>query len=387
MSRNTEYQFVDTDPARLESQLVAKFEEILGRSLNPADPEKLYVQWVKSIILQERMLNNYTGNQNIPSRAEGENLDALAELAYTQTRPEATCAYCTERFYISEPQETAVLIPVGTRVTSGGGGLVWETMQDAVVEIGSSFADVRVRCQTPGLAGNGYAIGQISTLTDLFDYYDHCENITVSEGGSDRMDDDAFYELLRASMDGYSTAGGFGNYIYHAMRTSSEIADVVPNSPTPGVVYIYVLMNDGKPAGEEMKASVLNECSADTVRPLTDYVQMGDPETVPYDIDFTYWVHDSQTAGSAAVRAKVEAAVQEYIVWQSAKLGRDINPSYLIGLLMQTGIKRVELRAPTFISLRDGRLALGCIYDYPDTVPQIAQNNKVTIINGGYEDE
>ena len=56
-------------------------EEITGRSVLPADLEKLYIQWVKAAILQERVLNNYTGNQNIPSRAEGENLDALAELA------------------------------------------------------------------------------------------------------------------------------------------------------------------------------------------------------------------------------------------------------------------------------------------------------------------
>ena len=81
-NRNPSYQFSSTDPAELEAKLVSKFEDITGRSVLPADLEKLYIQWVKAAILQERVLNNYTGNQNIPSRAEGENLDALAELVY-----------------------------------------------------------------------------------------------------------------------------------------------------------------------------------------------------------------------------------------------------------------------------------------------------------------
>ncbi len=386
-NRNPSYQFLSTDPAELEAQLVSKFEEITGRSVLPADLEKLYIQWVKAAILQERVLNNYTGNQNIPSRAEGENLDALAELVYVQSRPEAEPAYCTERFYISEPQNTAVLIPAGTRVTDASGTLVWESTEDAVIEIGAVYADVRLRCQTAGLAGNDYAIGQISKLVDLYDYYNHCENITVSGGGSDRLDDEAFYNLMRASMDGYSTAGGVGNYIYHAKRASSEIADVVANSPTPATVYIYILMKDGSPANEEMKASVYNACNPDNVRPLTDLVCMGEPEIMPYNIDFSYWVHDTKTVGSAAIRARIDAAVQQYIKWQSAKLGRDINPSYLISLLMQTGVKRVEIREPVFTSLRDGTLALGWEYEYPETVPQLAEAGTVSIVNGGYEDE
>jgi len=386
-NRNPDYQFISTDPEELERQLIAKFEEITGRTVHPADLEKLYIQWVKSVILHERVLNNYTGNQNIPSRAEGENLDALAELVFAQTRPDAEPAYCTVRFYISEPQQTAILIPAGTRVSDESGTLAWETMEDHVVDIGETYVDIRMRCQTPGLAGNDYAIGQISRLVDLYDYYDHCENITVSGGGSDRLTDDAFYELLRASMDGYSTAGGIGNYIYHAKRTSSEIADVVPNSPTPGVVYIYVLMNDGTPANEEMKTSVYNACNADNVRPFTDFVHMGDPEIVPYNIDFTYWVHDTKTESSAVIKARIDAAVQQFVSWQSSRLGRDINPSYLIRLLMGTGIKRVEIREPLFTSLKDGGLELGKEYEYIATVPQLAKLGTITVVNGGYEDE
>lgn len=57
------------------------------RQREARQPEKLFIQFVAAVVIQERGLNNYTGNQNIPSRAEGENLDALAELFYVTQRP------------------------------------------------------------------------------------------------------------------------------------------------------------------------------------------------------------------------------------------------------------------------------------------------------------
>ena len=102
MSRNTEFQFVSTDAAEIVNFLISVYENLTGTSVRPASPEKLFAQWVASVIIQERVYNNYTANQNIPSRAEGKNLDALAELYYLQQRPQAKPAYCTERFTISE---------------------------------------------------------------------------------------------------------------------------------------------------------------------------------------------------------------------------------------------------------------------------------------------
>lgn len=378
MSRNTQYQFVSTDTGALVSALVAGYEKITGVSVQPASPEKLFIQWVADIVLQERVMNNYTGNQNIPSRASGENLDALGELFYVSQRPAAQPAVCNMRFYLSQAQSTSILIPAGTRVTDASGTLIWETVADVYVAIGDTAADVQIRCQTPGAVGNGYAAGQINTLIDLFDYYSRCENTTASGSGSDAPTDDEFYALMRASQDAYSTAGPQGGYIYIAKRVSTEISDVVANSPTAGCVDLYVLMDDGTIAQTEMKNAVLAACSAATRRPLTDFVSVKDPETVAYDIAFTYYIPSDTAVSSAEIEAAVDAAVEKYTAWQCGKLGRDINPSYLIGLLMQTGIKRVDLAAPSFTVLRDG--------SNQDT-PQVAAVGNITATNGGYEDE
>ena len=358
--------------------LVAMYEKITGTAVRPASPEMLFIRWVGAVIIQERVLNNYTGNQNVPSRAEGENLDALAELTYLRERPESKAATCKMLFSISEAQDTAILIPAGTRITDANGTLTWETMEDIYIPIGETSVETQARCQTVGVIGNGYAAGQINALVDVYDYYSECRNVTASEGGADRATDDEYYELMRASMDAYSCAGARGGYIYWAKQVSTEIVDVVANSPVPGEVKIYVLMEGGALAREEMKSKVLAACSEDTKRPLTDHVFVEDAEVVPYDISFTYYLQSGRTRSAAEVAAAVSEAVEQYKAWQCGKLGRDINPDELREYLYHTGIKRIELTAPAFTALRDGK---------NKTVPQVARAGTVTITNGGYEDE
>ena len=378
MSRNTEHQFIPTDGDHIISKLIAMYELLTGTVVHPASPEMQFIRWVGNIIIHERVLNNYTGNQNVPSRAEGENLDALAELTYLRERPDSKAATCKMLFSISEAQDTAILIPAGTRITDADGTLTWETIEDVYVPIGETSVETQARCQTVGVVGNGYAAGQINALVDVYDYYSECKNVTASEGGADRATDDEYYELMRASMDAFSCAGARGGYIYWAKQVSTEIVDVVANSPVPGEVKIYVLMEGGTLAGEEMKNKVLAACSEDTKRPLTDHVFVEDAEVVPFDINFTYYLQTGRTKSAAEVAAAVNEAVEQYKAWQCGKLGRDINPDELREYLYHTGIKRIELTAPAFTALRDGR---------DKKVPQVARVGTVTITNGGYEDE
>jgi len=387
--RNPEYQFIPTDTGALVSLLTSAYERITKSTVRPSSPEWLYIWWAAHVIIQERVLTNYAGNQNIPSRAEGANLDALAELTRCKARPEAKAAACKMRFEISVPLEYALLIPAGTRVTDVNGALVWDTGQDHYIPAGETFAEAEVRCQTPGAVGNEYTIGQINQLVDVFPYFARCGNITASDGGSDVPTDEEYYELLRASMDAYSCAGARGSYIYWARQVSTRIADVAVNSPTPGVVKLYVLMDDGTPASEELKGKVLAACSADEVRPLTDQVFVEDAEAVPYDIQLTYYVPKQSMKSGAEIAEAVREAVDQYVSWQCGKLGRDINPSRLISLIMAAGIKRVDVAAPAYSRLRDGNPALGADMscDQAEMIPQLARLRSMNILNGGYEDE
>lgn len=378
MSRNTEYQFVSTDTDTIVSSLVTAYESLTNTVVQPASPERLFLQWVANVIVLERTYNNYTGNQNLPSRAEGENLDLLGELFCAGTRPTAQAAVATVRFTVSEAQPSAILIPAGTRVTDSDNTLYWATVKDVYIAIGDTYVDTQVQCVETGAQGNGYAIGQLNTIVDLYDYYQSVSNITVSDGGSDAADDDEYYALMKASMDGFSCAGSVGGYIYFAQQVSTEIGDVAAISHNPGEVTIYVLMATGAPATSEIKSAVLAACSENEVRPMTDLVSIADPNQVEYDIDITYYISNSANQSASEIEANIIAAVENYVTWQSAKLGRDINPDKLREYLLAAGVKRVELVSPAFTVLSGGD---------KDTVPQVAVLRNTSIISGGYEDE
>lgn len=118
---------------------------------------------------------------------------------------------------------------------------------------------------------------------------------------------------------------------------------------------IYVLMQDGKPAGEEMKTAVLAACGDEKSKVLTDLVKVEDPETAEYDVNVTYYLEEGTGKSRDEMDRAVKAAVDAYTAWQSGKLGRDINPSRLMWLLGETGVKRAEVTAPAFRKLEDGR--------------------------------
>lgn len=261
MSRATDYQFVSTDSAEVVADLTAKYEELTGHTLLPSDPDKLFVQWVAGIIVQQRIIVNYAANQNLPSRAAGENLDALGEMIYNVIRPESKPAECVVRFTLSAPQETAIPIPKGTRVTDSSGALMWATAEETAVNIGEVTADVPVICETEGTVGNGYAPGQLNTLVDVDNvmYYSSCANIETSHSGAERATDEEYYELMRAGLEAFSTAGPKGAYEYHAKAVSTEIADVCAINPAdkPGYVDIFAIMTSGEIADDGTKTLYL----------------------------------------------------------------------------------------------------------------------------------
>ena len=59
---------------------------------------------------------------------------------------------------------------------------------------------------------------------------------------------------------------------------------------------------------------------------------------------------------------------------QNSGGGLWINPSRLIGLLMETGIKRVTVTSPTFTTLSAGSAS---------TTPQVAKIGTITLTSGG----
>ena len=367
----SDINFVETDPEAIVSEMVATFEATAGRTLSPADPYKILIMWAANIIAQERTLINQSARKNLLMYATGEYLDALAELFHDCTRLAAEPAVVTMRFYISTAQAAAIKIKAGTRVTADN-EIYFSTKTDCTINAGALYADVIAECVTAGTTGNGYEMGQISTLVDVFNYYQSCTNTTVSEGGSDEETDAEFYERIKLSNDTWSTAGPGNAYTYYAKSVSNTIADVKPVSENPGEVDVYILLDGGQIPGEALLAEVESALSADKVRPLTDKVTVKAANAINYNINLTYYIDANDEGQAQEIEAAVTEAIEEFKTWQCAKMGRDINPSRLISLIMAAGVKRVEVTEPVFLSVGNSAVAL-CVME--------------TAINGGVEDE
>lgn len=363
--------FVETDTEKLVNALIQSYEMFTGRTLYPADPTRLFILWVADIIVQERVNIDFSAKQNLPRYAEGEYLDSLAEIFKDVFRLEPEKAKTTLQFTLSLEQEVSTVIPAGTRATVDG-EIVFATVQDLAIPAGSISGRVDAECLTTGEIGNGFVPSQINQLIDIFPYFDSVQNITETAGGAEEESDAAFYERMRESVETFSTAGPLGAYEYYAKSASALIVDVKADSPTPGNVDIRVLLQGGELPGEEILQEVLEILTSDKVRPLTDNVTVSAPEPVTYNIDFTYYMQSGGALSSDTVKANVDASVEEFKRWQAAKMGRDINPSYLVSLLMQAGVKRVEIRSPVFAAVAEN---------------EVAQTGTTAIVDGGVENE
>lgn len=108
------------------------------------------------------------------------------------------------------------------------------------------------------------------------------------------------------------------------------------------------------------------------IRPMTDKVTVAAPTTVDFDIELTYYIPKDKEASTKEIKRAVDLAVESYELWQTSKMGRDINPSYFYAILMDSGIKRADIKKPVFTEIPKGSVAV---------------LKKCTVTFGGVEDE
>ena len=379
MSERTypDIQFIETDTETIESNMIALYEYMMkeyGRDeykVYPGSPERVFIAWMAAIIIQQRILIEETAKKNVPRYAEGEYLDSLAELFKDIERLPATPAVTTFRCYISQAREESVIIPKGTRITFDG-EITFETIEELEIKSGETYGDVSGQCQTAGAVGNNIAAGQIKEIVDVYDYYLKVENITTTNNGAEKENDAEYYNRMRESMESFSTAGPINSYIYHAKSVSAAIADVAVTSPSDGVVDVRVLLQNSEKPSETVLNEIKSALNADNVRPLTDTVVVSAPIEDEFEIDVTFYIEKNSQLSSKIIETQAREAVEEYIKWQTSKMGRDINPSYLIQLLMSAGVKRTEVRKPVFAVVEKTHVAK-------------IKTETVQVLNGGVE--
>lgn len=349
-----------------------KYKELTGReaALALADPYRLIMYACTMQIYQAMQYADYAGKMSFLTYARGDFLDNLAALKGVRRR-EHTASATILQFSIENPIESAVPIPAGCRVTNGN-NVFFATDEYAEIPAGETTASVPATCTEAGAAGNGFEIGEFKILVNTLPYIAEVVNTKATYGGSDREDDESLRERIYSFPDSYSTAGPTGAYEYHTKTASPEISDVIVNSDIPGEVDIYFICEGGKIPESALLQKVEDHLNDKSIRPLTDKVTVHSPQIQTYDIHMTYYISDSSKAKVETIQESVNTAIDIYNNWQTEKIGRDINPSYLVQKVMEAGAKRVEIESPVFMVLNE---------------KTVAKMGQVTVVYGGVEDD
>lgn len=284
---------------------------------------------------------------------------------------EEKSATCMVKFKLANPLTFAVTIPIGTRITAGD-GVFFESSKYGKIKANNTEVIVPVICQVTGTIGNGYEIGQLNILTDPIPYVEEVENTTISDGGEDVQSDEGFREKIFLAPSGYTTTGSEDAYIYWVNECSTLISDVKVNTPQDDTVQIIVVKKDGEIPDESFLLNIKNYLENSNIKPLTEKVEVIAPTIIHYDVEGAYYINRSDVNKAEIIHKQVTEQLNQYLMWQKEKIGRDISPFYLQHLLALAGVKRVVLTSPQFIDIDSTSIAI---------------EGNVNLVYGGVEDD
>lgn len=373
-----EISFIDNMTIdEIQKKLVSEYENsitaITGNKyvLPQADKFRIIINSIALILYQNLQCIDRAGKQNTLKYAYGEYLDNKAAEKGV-VRQTAKAATVNVKFSLEAARSSSTLIPKGTRV-SNDSDIYFETQTSEEIAAGNTDIVISCVCTESGTLGNNIQIGEITTLVDPVAYISEVVNTTISTGGTDEEDDDSLRERVFLAPSSYTTTGSADAYIYHCKLFSNDIADVIATSDVgSAVVNIIVLLKNGVIPEEKLITQLQEYLNGDSIKTLTDKVVVAAPSVKKYDINLTYYINKSERSKALLIQKNVEKAIDEYILWQNSKIGRDINPDKLIEKIIAAGAKRIAISSPLYQACNQTE------------VPQLA-NKSITY--GGIEDD
>jgi phage-related baseplate assembly protein len=354
-----------TDPNLILVDMIAAFEAASGRTLQPAQVERLLIDLYA---YRESLVRNavqYAAQQNLVAFAIFPMIDYLGGLVGV-TRLKAQPATTTLQFSLSNVLTVDYTVAAGTQVGTSDGQFAFATNVDATISAGSGSVAVNATATTPGAGGNGFLPGQINVPLNASGLLSGATNTTTSSGGSAPETDDHIRARIQAAPNRFSSAGPAGAYRFFALSVDPSIVDVQVVSPAPGTVNVYVLTgpvavqpaaapNSIAIAGSGLLSQVLVALNSDAVRPLTDTVVTSAVSEVDYQINATITLYSDADPGLTMGAAAT--AAQQYAIDTASKIQRDLVPSQIVAALSVPGVYEVTLNSPSYTQLTAGQWA------------------------------
>lgn len=336
-------QFVDRDPQAIVEAMVAQYEAMAGRTLYPAQVERLQIDLTAYRETLTREAIQDAALQNLLAFARGHFLDYLGDLQGCR-RLGGAKARALLRFAFAVPLPATVLIPAGTRVQDSGRSFTFIVLADTPVAAGVASVETWAEATETGPRANGLTTGQLSVLLDTFGVAATVANITPSYGGASAEPDERYRERIRLASE-RPACGSLGAYRYNALTTHPDVVAVGLDSVRGGEVRVSAITADGGADAGLMNALMV-QLNREDLRPATDHVVVLAAERVPYRIEarLTLYAGVSQAEAQRAAVERLEAHAAQH----RRSLGRDVVPSQVSERLQSLpGVYRVELVQPS----------------------------------------
>ncbi len=335
-----------------------KYKELTGKELvmHEADPIRLVAYANCLLLYQIAQYADRAGKMALLKYSYGDYLENIGALKGI-SRTNGASARTTLRFTLSAKRPGVTVIPAGTRVTASD-GVYFKTVDVLEIPAGDMTGEVNAECREAGAKGNGYKCGSLKVLVDPVAYIEKVENVTTSEGGADLESDENLAERIYLAPSSWSTAGPDDAYEFWVRTFDPAISDVSVYSDIPGEVDICFILNDGQLPTQSVLDELERYLMEEEIRPLTDKVIVSAPDVEAYGVDFTYYINRSDRTRASVINDQVQTAVQDYIIWQKKRIGRDINPDQLRKMVISAGAKRLDIRSPDFRRISRRSIAL-----------------------------
>jgi len=394
----SDLKFAEDDARVLADTLRAIYEGIRRENGEPgyrlplAAPERLIQLTEAAVLAQVNKNIDAAGKASLLFFANEQTAKHIGYLYGERgNQLEASYSLTTMRYTLTVVRPVITTIPRGYRTTPDN-KVFFATKKALEIPAGELTGEVEAQSLTPGVISDGFAVGEIKNMVDRAPWVLSAVNITPSTGGAEKESLEAYIQRLRMLPESFSVAGPDGAYEFWARSANPGIIDAkawmpeldmdafaefllpwgITNAPGfyralgdyyrdsgtgPGNVNLTALMKEGELPSGEVLNQVKETLSATERRPLTDFVHVVSPEPVGFAVAFEYWVETEKATEAASIIDAVEKATMRYIAWQKSKLGLDIVPDTLHKMIMDCGVKRLDITAPVFTVLEPNQVA------------------------------
>lgn len=332
---------------QIKTEMVALYQTIVPE-YTPNESDTV-MPVLETFAYRELLLRTYFNAQISGSfwqSATDSNLDFIAAF-FGITRLVGSKPTATVRFTINTVLGADYTIESGMELLNADGS-VSMLISDVTIPKGSTTAEGTAELQIYASSSDTVVM---STMIPK-PYLSGVEQLNAYSGGSDSESDASVRNRIELAFDAQTTAGSVGGYTVHALGADARISDVNIVSPSAGIVDVVIHSDNG--VDMAMIDRVYSALNSDTVRPLTDTVNVMAATLVPYSIKAYILV-----SGSDAETILSTAKTRLYERLSGAKIGKSITIGSIIAALSVEGVEDVTVVSPSVtVSVGDYQIAL-----------------------------